>query len=148
MRNMVLAFVAGFIAVLVFHQGMVEILQAQGVRTVRAFPSSTTWPFGLPRIWSLAFWGGVWGILLLVAQGHRRFPSGNAYWLGALVFGAVFPTLVATLVVAPLRGQGFGGVLDPGGVLTGMAVNGAWGLGTAILLSMFRNSGGRLAPGR
>ena len=148
MRNMVLAFVAGFIAVLVFHQGMLEILRALDMARAVTFPSSATAPFGLPRIWSLAFWGGVWGILLLVAQGHRRFPSGSAYWMGSLVFGAVFPTLVATLVVAPLRSQGFGGVLDPGGLLTGMTLNGAWGLGAAILLSMFRNSGGRLAPGK
>ena len=97
LRQVVAGFVAGFVAVLLFHQGMATILNAAHFGTIREFPTGLTHPFGVPKIWSLAFWGGIWGIVLALI--FLRFPQGAGYWIGALVFGAIAPSLVAWLVV-------------------------------------------------
>ncbi len=139
-----LAFAAGFIAVPVFHQGMLTILGAIGLTGAGVFSMEATWPFGLPRIWSLAFWGGVWGLVLLAA--HPYLPRGTNYWPSVAVFGALGPTLVAWLVVGPLKGQGPAEDLSLAVVITGLLVNAAWGLGTAALLAAFRQPEGSLKP--
>lgn len=46
-----------------------------------------TQPLGVPAVISLAFWGGVWGILFELI--HNRFPRGGGYWLTAFLFGAI-----------------------------------------------------------
>jgi hypothetical protein len=133
LRQVVAGFVAGFVAVLLFHQGMATILNAVHFGTIREFPIGPTHPPGVPKIWSLAFWGGIWGIVFALI--FFRFREGAGYWIGALVFGAIAPSLVAWLVVAPLHGQPAGHGWHAVGVITGLLVNGAWGLGTAWILS-------------
>jgi hypothetical protein len=96
-----------------------------------------TAPFGVPQVLSLAFWGGVWGIPLWLAVRRKR---GTNHWLAALAFGAVLPSLVAWFVVLPLKGQPVAGGWKPSLLLLGLLLNGAWGIGTAILM---RFAGGR-----
>jgi len=125
-------FIAGFCSVLIFHQGILSILHAVGVTPATPFPYGPTKPFGLPQIWSLAFWGGIWGIAFALAD--RSFPRGAGYWLLTLVFGAIGPTFVAWFVVFPLKGLPLGGGWKPSGIATGLMVNAAWGVGTALML--------------
>jgi hypothetical protein len=125
-------FYCGFMAVLLFHQGILSILHAVGSTPVAAFPTQVTKPFGLPQIWSLAFWGGVWGLVL--ARVDRWFPRGTGYWVAACIFGAIFLSLVAWLVVFPLKGVPAGRGWHAAGLATGLMINGGWGLGTALLL--------------
>lgn len=132
--RVIFAFIAGFIAVLAFHQLALTILHAVGVTANAPFPLHATKPFGVPQIWSLAFWGGIWGIVLIAIL---RLLSGAGYWLVALVFGAIAPTLVVWFVVLPLKGLPVGGGWHPAGIATGLIVNGAWGLGTALLWYWF-----------
>jgi hypothetical protein len=127
-----IAFFSGFTAVLLFHQGILSILHGVGFTPVAPFPTQPTKPFGVPQIWSLAFWGGVWGLVL--AGVDRWFPGGAGYWIGACIFGAVFPSLVAWLVVFPMKGLPAGGGWHAAGLATGLMINGGWGLGTALLL--------------
>jgi hypothetical protein len=129
-------FIAGFAATLLFHQPVLWLLFEAGLATRRPYSLSPTQPLGVPSAISLAFWGGVWGIVLLLAV--RPVLKRPAFWIAALIFGAVAPTLVAWLVVAPLKGQPLGGGWKPAGMLTGLAINGAWGLGTAVFLRLFR----------
>jgi hypothetical protein len=126
------AFFSGFTAVLLFHQGILSILHAVGFTPVAPFPMHPTKPFGLPQTWSLAFWGGVWGLLL--ARVVRWFPRGAGYWVAACIFGAIFPSLVAWLVVFPMKGLPAGGGWHAAGLATGLMINGGWGLGTGLLL--------------
>ena len=138
-----IAFFSGFTAVLLFHQGILSILHAVGFTPVAPFPTQATKPFGLPQIWSLAFWGGIWGLVL--ARVDRWFPGGYAYWVAACLFGAIFPSLVAWLVVFPMKGLPAGGGWHAAGLATGLMINGGWGLGTALLfhgLSKGWRSGG------
>ena len=127
-------FVAGFVAVLAFHQGMLTLLHLWGVTARTPFPMQPTKPFGVPVIWSLSFWGGAWGIVFAIFD--RLFPKGVGYWPIALIFGAIFPTLVALLLVPILKGLPMPG-WNPSLIMTGLLVNGAWGIGTALFLRGF-----------
>ncbi|UEM03331.1 hypothetical protein JL101_025740 [Skermanella rosea] len=128
-------FVAGFVGVLVFHQAMLGLLHLAGLTAGQPWALRPVPPLGLPAVLSAAFWGGVWGIALSAAE--RFFPRGAGYWLAAFLFGAVLPTLIAWFVVFPLKGMPAGNGWQPAGMLTGVLVNGAWGLGTAFILSRF-----------
>lgn len=129
--RLLLGFVAGFLATLIFHQITLSILWAIGIAPFAPYPMGATQPFGVPSVISLAFWGGIWGIVFALID--RRFPGGSSYWVAAFVFGAVLPTLVAIVVVLPLKGGSLGGG-SPLLLLTALLVNGAWGVGTGVFL--------------
>ncbi|QHG17573.1 hypothetical protein [Nostoc sp. ATCC 53789] len=130
-----LAFIAGFVSVLLFHQGMLALLHTVNFTPRTPYSTAPTQPFGIPQIWSSAFWGGIWGMIWVAIA--PRFQNDKNYWLTALVFGAIVPTLVAWFVVAPLKGQPIAGGWKLVGIVTGLLVNGAWGIGTAGLLRLF-----------
>ena len=60
----------------------------------------------------------------------------GAYWIKALVIGALGPSLVAWFVVMPMKGMGLAGGWDPKIIVSGLLLNGAWGLGTALLIRL------------
>ena len=128
MRRILLSFVAGFLATLIFHQLALWVLHAAGVASRGPFNMQPVPPFGVPSVVSLAFWGGVWGIVMIPAIARA---TGAGYWIAAILFGAILPTLVAAFVVAPLKGMKL--PATPANVATGLIVNGAWGLGTALI---------------
>ncbi len=137
-----LAFIAGFVSVLLFHQGMLALLYAVNFTPRTPYSTTPTQPLGIPQIWSSAFWGGIWGLIWVAMSttGYAyapRFRHDKSYWLTALAFGAIVPTLIAWFVVAPLKGQPIAGGWKLVGIVTGLLVNGAWGVGTAALLRLF-----------
>ena len=121
-------FIAGALAVPLFHQVGLHLLNVAGAVDRAAYSMTATKPFGVPSVISLAFWGGVWGLILGLAVMRRR---GASFWIMALVIGAVAPTLVAMFVVPPLKGMPV--VTDPRFFAGGLLLNGAWGIGTAAL---------------
>jgi hypothetical protein len=126
-------FAAGFISVLLFQQGAVAILHAVGFTPATPFPASRTWPLGVPQIWSWAFWGGVWG--LVYGFFEKWFPEKYfSYWIVAILFGAIFPTLVLWFVVFPFKGQPIAAGWDQMRMALHALIHGAWGLGMALLL--------------
>ncbi|MEW6334172.1 MAG: hypothetical protein AB1558_07870 [Thermodesulfobacteriota bacterium] len=136
--NHLKAFLGGFASTFIFHQGLLAILYAAGLVPRVPFSLAPTAPFGIPQVISLAFWGGLWGILLWPLIRHMKHP---AYGLTALAFGALLPSLVAWFVVAPLKGLPVAGGWKPANLMTGLLLNGAWGLGVALLMRM--STGGR-----
>ena len=132
-----IAFVAGFLSVLIFHQPMLIILKAIALAPDKLTPyaMASTSPFGVPRVFSLAFWGGIWGIVLAIIVTWIR--SGLGYWLSGLIIGALGPSLVNWFVVQPLKGEPVGGGWAVPGVATALIVNGTWGLGTVLLFRLF-----------
>jgi hypothetical protein len=132
LKQHLLAFVAGFVSTLVFHQGLLAILHAAGAPR-RPYAMKPTWPLGIPEVVSLAFWGGVWGIALWQLIAGR---SGASYWLVALVLGAILPSAVALLVVMPLKGMRVAGGGDPKLIVGALLLNGAWGIGVALLMRL------------
>jgi hypothetical protein len=133
-HKLVIGFGAGFLAVLVFHQPMLALLTAIGLAKASVYAMDPSAPFGVPRVISLAFWGGIWGIVFALIEG--RIPRGTQYWVYAFLFGAIFPTLVAWFVVAPLKAQPVAGGWQASRMMTGLLINGAWGLGTALFLAV------------
>ncbi|MHC0066567.1 hypothetical protein ACWATR_27215 [Nostoc sp. UIC 10890] len=130
-----IAFIAGFVSVLLFHQGMLALLHTVNFTPRAPYSTAPTQPFGIPQILSSAFWGGIWGLIWVAIA--PRFRHNQSYWLAALLFGAILPTLVAWFVVAPLKDQPIAGGWKLAGIVTGLLVNGAWGVGTAGLLRLF-----------
>jgi hypothetical protein len=125
------AFVAGFVATLTFHQGVLALLHAQGLWPKPAWPMTPTPPFHVPAVLSLSFWGGLWGIALWLLV---RDQSGWGYWMLATAFGAIGPSLVALFVVFPLKGLPLAGGGAPKVIVPVLILNGAWGLGAALIL--------------
>lgn len=134
LKNGLFGFFAGFLATLIFHQLTLTVLWALGLAPFGPFSLAPTPPFGIPAVLSLAFWGGVWGILFALAE--PRFPPPPAYWSAAFLFGAILPTLVALLIVLPLKGRPLGGGWQPALLVTAFLINGAWGLGTGWLFKV------------
>ena len=100
-------------------------------------------PLGVPAVIQLAFWGGVWGIaFVLVERVIARCPGG--YWLGAVLFGAIVPTLVFWFVVLPLKGLPVGYGFHFPGIAVALIVNGLWGLGTGVFLRLLPGATSRL----
>jgi hypothetical protein len=133
-RKLMFGFVAGFIAVLLFHQPVLAFLAQTGFIKANVYSSTATGPLGVPQVISLSFWGGVWGMLFALIEAH--FPRGVLYWIFAFAFGAIFPTLVAWFVVEPLKALPVAGGWQANSMITGFVINGAWGVGTALLLAL------------
>ena len=136
-RTILLGFLAGFVSVLVFHQGTAFLMHAFGNdipavvgffgRTTPPFNMTPTKPLGVPLIGSQAFWGGVWGIVLAFILVKLRPPA----LLFGFVFGALALTIVAVTLVPALKGlPGWSGAIPWRGLL----YNGAWGWGVALML--------------
>ncbi len=127
------AFLAGFLSTLVFHQGLLALLNAGGMTARKPWVMAPTRPMGVPAVVSLAFFGGLWGIVLWEIVRKR---TGAGHWITALVFGAIAPTLVALLVVLPLKGMAVGGGWRPDIVVGALLLNGAWGIGVAAFMRL------------
>lgn len=131
--KLAIGFAAGFVATLLFHQIALTLLASAGFVKATTYSMQAMPPFGVPQVISLSFWGGLWGMLL--ASIENRFPKGAGYWLAALLFGAIGPTLVAWFAVAPMKGQPVAAGWELPRMITGLIINGAWGIGTALLIA-------------
>ncbi len=140
--TLVMAFIAGFLAVPVFHQIMFLILHLAGIIPVPPFNMAPTKPFGVPVVISQSFWGGVWGIVFVLTL--PRWFRGAAYWAASLILGGVALTLVYMFVVVPLKTGGLPGAMGPLFVI-GFLVNAAWGIGWALFLALFQRLRGAAA---
>jgi hypothetical protein len=127
------AFIAGFASTLLFHQGLLWLLYTAGVAPRAPWNMTPVPPLNVPAVVSLAFWGGVWGIVLWALI---RASRGGAYWARALVIGALGPSLVAWFIVMPMKGMGLAGGGDPKIIVGALLLNGAWGLGVGLLMRL------------
>jgi hypothetical protein len=132
--NILKAFVAGFLATLVFHQGLLGLLYAAGASPKKPFAMEPAGPLHVPSVLSLAFWGGVWGIPLWLVLARM---TGPAFWITALVFGAILPSIVALFVVMPMKGMPMAGGWKGQIIVGALLLNGAWGIGTALFARLF-----------
>ena len=134
-----LGFIAGALAVLIFHQGVVAIFYLVSAWPREPYVLNPTAPFGVPAVISSAFFGGLWGALMLGGL-WDRFDRRRA-WIAGVVFGAILPSAVALLVVAPLKGLPPAGGWQPKLIGFSLLVNGAWGLGTVLIAAGLRRAG-------
>lgn len=123
------AFIAGLLATLIFHQGLFGLFYLQGIVPVAPFNLAPVPPLGVPAVLSLAFFGGLWGIAIWAII--RRLGTA-AFWSLAILLGAIGPTVVAMLVVFPVKGIDVTAQTWVGGLL----LNGFWGLGLAVFMKL------------
>ena len=138
-RMVAAGFIAGFLATPVFHQPVLAVLHVLSVTDRKVYNFDPIPPVGVPALLSLSFWGGVWGIALAAAQ--DRFGRHHGDLGFAVLFGAIGPTLGTWFVSAPMHGRGLGGGWYAGEMLTSILVNGAWGIGTTLVLRRFLAAG-------
>ncbi len=125
------AFIAGFVSTLVFHQGVLALLHAADPKVPAPFNMAATAPLHVPAVISLAFWGGVWGIVLWLLI---RNLAGAQHWIAAIAIGALGPSVIAWFVVMPLKGLGMMGGWDPKIFVGALILNAAWGVGVALIM--------------
>ena len=127
MKRLLLAFVAGFLATLIFHQPVLWLFHHAGMTPRAPYNMEAVPPLGVPAVISLAFWGGVWGAAMIAILAKSR-----NLLLASTLFGAVLPTLTAALIIQPLmKHQPLPHSWKL--LVVGLIVNGAWGLGTALI---------------
>ncbi len=126
-----LGFLAGAIAALLFHQGLAEVFDIAGIGKMVAFRVAPTWPFGVPAIVSLSFWGALYGAVLALAAPFLR----RRLWQAGLGLGIV-AALTTLFVVLPLKGLpiAHGGALWP--IARTFILTASWGLGAGLLLPL------------
>ncbi len=122
-------FIAGFVSTLVFHQGLLGILYVMKATPFVPFNMASTKPFGVPAVVSLAFFGGVWGVVIAKLVVNAAPVKQLMKWI---VYGAIGPTAVAVAVVFPLKGIHFQPKIIPAGLL----LNGVWGLGCYLIMQI------------
>jgi hypothetical protein len=136
-RVIPVGFVAGVLAVLLFHQGMVGLLNLLGALPNPPFQLRPLPPFGVPQLVSACFWGGVWGIVAAAIAAAR--PGWSPIWIG-LAVGGVACVLVGFTIVAGLRGQPLMAGMEPGRWWRSVAINGTYGLGLGLFLLVARRA--------
>ena len=99
LNRALLGFVAAVISVLVFHQGMWELLHLVGMMPPW-YPTCGVPPFGVPLIIDLCFWGGIWGAVF--GPVLPRLPAYPMWFLG-LGLG-IAAALVGLFIVPLIKG--------------------------------------------
>lgn len=132
-KRIAYGFIAAVISVLIFHQGMWTILHYLALPDLgmpAPFPLDPVPPFGVPRIISLCFWGGVWGALFGAVWRGR---TASLWWAGLLL--GFIAGAFGLIVVAAIKGLPIGGGWHLNNWVRSMLINGAWGLGVGLLLT-------------
>jgi hypothetical protein len=128
--RIVLGFLSGALSVLVVQMGVAAILHAVGILPNAPYSMAPTYPFGVPQALSSAFWGGLWGIVMVPvlssAKGEAR------YWLTALLFGGLIVGGVALFIVGPLKGRPIAASGDLSVLSLIFILHAIFGLGTAF----------------
>jgi hypothetical protein len=144
--RLALGFVAGFVAILAFEQSVLALLSAAGVVSTTAYSLAPAAVTGVPQLLSRACRGGAWGVAFALIE--RRLPRRPAYafWVAALAFGALLPSLFAWFVVEPMKHLPPAAGGDPVRLGVALASNGAWGIGTAAVYRVLRALWSRRLP--
>jgi hypothetical protein len=135
MRDLACGFLAGALAVLTFHQGMVFVLSTVGMIQSPVYAMRGVPPYGVPTIVNQMFWGGLWG--LLFATIADTLPHWPRLLLGG-GFGVLGPMLASWFVVAPLKGNPIAAGWVPLRMLASLLINGCWGIGLALIYTGLR----------
>jgi hypothetical protein len=130
LSRILLGFLSGALSVLVIQMGAAAILHAVGILPNAPYSMAPTHPFGVPQALSSAFWGGLWGIVMVPVLSSAQGEAG--YWLTALLFGGLIVGGVAVLIVGPLKGRPIAANGDLSVLALIFILHAIFGLGTAF----------------
>lgn len=135
-KALAVGFLAGALAVPVFHQGMVLVLHLAGQLPNFPWQMRPVPPFNVPTLVNQMFWGGVWG--LVFAAIVESLP-GRSLWLKGVLFGLLGPWLLGNGLLVPLIKGGplFFGFAVPR-MITGALIGAAFGFGLAVIYGLLR----------
>lgn len=131
--HLLIGFASGFIAVLIFHQGMVallHLLNLPGLGGPAGWSMRPVGPFNVPAVLNASFWGGLYGILYAVLRPRLALPA----WIAGLLLG-LLAVAVLVLVVAPLKHFHPLGTWPASTWARVLLIHLSWGLGTAWLFA-------------
>ena len=144
-RNLLLGFIAGAIAVAIFHQTVVYVLVATGMLPATSIPwnMKAYGPLGVPTIVNSMFWGGLWGALFGVIW--DKLPGG-AMWLRGLIYGLIIVVVSNWTLLPLIRAHVFGVTNaaqialfsggDPKRMLNTVLIQMGFGIGLAIIFNV------------
>ncbi len=131
LRRLVAGFILGVVAILTFHQAAIGLMNAYGLVPNPPFRMGPVGPLGIPAVFNAAFWGGLWGIVILLATDRMR--SDRLRILSALAIGAVGATAVAWFIVAPIKGLPVAQGWNVAAMWRAPLINGVFGLGCGLM---------------
>lgn len=135
-RSLAAGFIAGAIAVVIFHQGMFLILNLLGMLPAKPWSFAPIPPWGVPALMNQMFWGGLWGALFSVVWSHL---PGKDFWLKGIVFGWLGPLLLGGWILLPLiKGGVYFAGLVPMRMLVGALIQTAFGAGLGLIYEQLR----------
>jgi hypothetical protein len=135
-RTVVAGFLAGALSVLVFHQLGFYFAAELGFGRPNPYSMRPVPPWGVPTIVSLAFWGGLWGIVAALIV--PRLPGKLGGVLGWILFAITLVLVVNWFVVLPIKGAPIGGGWRLPGVVVVPIVYALWGFGMWLFYSLAR----------
>jgi len=133
-------FIAAVISVLIFHQSawtLFHVLNLPGLGMPPPFPTDPIPPLGIPRIVDLCFWGGLWGAAFGVVWRGRR---ATLWWAGLLL--GIAAGITGLFIVPAIKGLPMGGLMLDNWIRS-VAINGTWGLGVGLLLTVYATAAAR-----
>ncbi len=138
--RILLGFMVGALAMIVFHQTMwsiLHILKIPKMLMPPAFPLAPTPPFGLPRLANACLWGGAYGSLFGLLIPRFTFPL----WFCGLALGCAIAAINMKFFPG-LTGNERDVAWTFYNWLRMMLLDGAFGLGLGILSPMFIHGSG------
>ncbi len=133
--NAIAGFIAGALGVLIVMQLAWLILYMVGILPIAPFPMNATRPLGVPQIISMAFWGGLWGVVYALFA--DRAAGGRPEWMLGVMLG-VAASLVQFFIVPLIAGGAMAGGGSVGFIVVVLVLNGIWGIGTVMILPRVR----------
>ncbi len=128
--RLVLGFTAGFLSYLIFQGALGTALYAAHLMPALPWSLEPVPPLGVPKVLSLGFWDGLWGVVYALLE--PRLTARFGRWRGGILFGFA-PLAVYWFVVLPLKGFGVGGGFPLAEVPIQVTFDAVFGVGTAFL---------------
>lgn len=134
-KLILIGFIAGFLATVIFHQGLLELFFRLGIISFnKAYSIKPTYPFGIPAFISSSFWGGIWGIIGLFV--FRNYITKKRFFLLFSIFDGIFPPLIYCVVVVPVKHIDPSTIFYPKRLLLMFIINFIFGFGTALIIKI------------
>jgi hypothetical protein len=124
--------IAAVLSVLIFHQGMWELLHFLRLMPP-SYPIDPVGWFGIPRIYDICLWSALWGAAFGLLE--RRMSRVCPMWALGLALGCL-SALDALFVVPAIKGLPLAGGWEELAFIRAFLIHGFWGLGVGLIFPL------------